>query len=263
MKKLCSLLLIVLLIGSMIIPASADVLWEPVGDKLFDYEKATPISKTYYVPEGLTVDLYSSPKRGKLLTTMEPGDRVYVGFSQEFFGTEWGVGYTRDGEFTEGWFRLGRLQREYDHDDFVAEFGSSFTKDAPVFTREDIDSTVYAWTYPGSGLADGTIPAEALESGYNDGKLEFHQVYTDPEGGRWGYVGYYMGHCGWVWLDDPTNPEPPYRAYHEAENTVTNTYEKENEPGSIRDLLPVIILAAVVVSVTDMIANRIKKRRAK
>lgn len=263
MKKLCSLLLIVLLVCSMVISASADVLWEPIGDKFYDHKKATTIAKTYFVPEGMTVDLYSAPKRGKLLKTLEAGERVYVGFSQEIFGAEWGVGYTRDGEFTEGWFRLGRLQKEYDHKDFVNEFGDTFTNDGPVFTKDDIQSTVYTWTVPGSGLGDGTISAEALQGSYNDGKLDFQHVYTDPEGGKWGYVGYFMGHCGWVWLDDPTNPEPPYHAYYEAENTVTNTYEEENAPGSFRDLLPVLILAAVVVALTDLAAGRMKKKRIK
>ena len=41
------------------------------------------------------------------------------------------------------------------------------------------------------------------------GTLHFLQTkdgqnfYTDPDGGRWGYVGYYMGRFGWVYLDDP------------------------------------------------------------
>jgi len=263
MKKMFVLLLSVLMVGSLIVTASADILWAPTEDKAFNHEKAILIDATYYVPDDMTVNLYSSPVGGKLLQTMEAGQKVYVGYSQEFSTEVWGVGYAKDENHQEGWFRLGRLQKEYDHKDFMAEHEAELTNDAPVFTKDDISSTVYTWTYPGSGVQSSSIPAEALRGNYNDGKLEFHYVYTDPTGGRWGYVGYFMGRCGWVWLDDPTNSEPTYRAEPNVTSTVTDTSETEKAPSRFRDLLPVLILAAIVVTGTDIMTKRMANKKSR
>lgn len=245
-RKLFALLMALTLAFALTVSVSADLLWEPT-DVYYDYEKCETVARTYYVPEGMTVNLYKSPDGGALIKTLEAGTRVYVGFRQEAGGEVWGVGYPIGDYQNEGWFRLGRLQLEYDHEEFMREHEVS--EQEGVITDYQIQDQIYAWTYPGSGILDSTIPE--INPDYNDGKLEYHSVYTDPDGGRWGYVGYYMGRCGWIYLDDLENPNPP-QFPQEAENTVTDASPTENAPLNF-SLWIIVILVAVVVIATGII----------
>lgn len=210
-------------------PAAADVLWEPYdNDYYLDHfvytpdekdeyseeeaerfdkarEALTVVSRVYFVPEGMTVNLYSAPEDGRLLTTLEAGSRVYIGFSNKINGEVWGVGYTI-GDNAQGWCRLGRLQLEYDSWAFSEDFQDQFTDYTGQMDSYEVKDRIYVWTYPGSGVQEGVI--SEIHPSYNDGKLECNYVYTDPEGGAWGYVGYYMGHRDWIYLSDPENPNP-------------------------------------------------------
>lgn len=245
-RKLFALLTALTLAFALAVSASADLLWEPT-DVYYDYEKCETVARIYYVPEGMTVNLYKSPDGGALIKTLEAGTRVYVGFRQEAGGEAWGVGYPIGDYQNEGWFRLGRLQLEYDHEEFMREHEVS--EQEGVITDYKIQDQIYAWTYPGSGILNRTIPE--INPDYNDGKLEYHSVYTDPDGGQWGYVGYYMGRCGWIYLDDLENPNPP-QFPQEAENTVTDASPTENAPLNF-SLWIIVLLVAVVVIATGII----------
>ena len=255
-RKLFALAAALTLAFALAVTASADILWEPT-DVYYDYEKSETVARTYYVPEGMTVNLYKSPNGGALIKTMEAGTRVYVGFRQEVGGEVWGVGYPVGG--SEGWFRLGRLQLEYDHEEFMKDHEVS--EQEGVITDYRIQDQIYTWTYPGSGILDRSIPE--INPNYNDGKLEYRCVYTDPDGGQWGYVGYYMGRCGWVWLDDPTDPNPPLRLHPEVENTVTDTSPTEAEPGGGRGgvLVWALVPVAAVVLVTAVGIAVVKRKK--
>ncbi|MBP3633442.1 MAG: hypothetical protein J6J43_02585, partial [Oscillospiraceae bacterium] len=186
MKRILSLCLIVLLLT---VTASADVLWEPYDNDYYwgNSEKVTSVAEKYEVPVGSTVNVYTAPEGGELIKTLEGGTVVYVGFSLEENGELWATGYPLYDYDTEGWFRLGRLQKQYSHQDFVNDYADHISAQEAYLTASDISGTVYTWTYPGSGVSDGTIPPEALDTDYNDGQLSYGLVYTDPEGGQWGY----------------------------------------------------------------------------
>lgn len=224
MKKLFCLLLVLLLVT---VTASADVLWEPYENDYYwkHAEAMSVIAAKYEVPQGMSVNIYTAPVNGTLLTTMEEGTVVYVGFSTTENGELWGTGYPLGDFDNEGWFRLGRLQKLYSHKEFVNDYADQIAAEEAWLIAADIGGTVYTWTYPGSGVSDGILEHELLSSGsdYNDGKVSYSLVYTDPEGGRWGYIGYHMGHVGWMYLENPTDPEPALRLYPEVENTVTDT----------------------------------------
>lgn len=253
-RKLFALAAALTLAFALAVTASADILWEPT-DVYYDYEKSETVARTYYVPEGMTVNLYKSPNGGALIKTMEAGTRVYVGFRQEVGGEVWGVGYPVGG--SEGWFRLGRLQLEYDHEEFMKDHEVS--EQEGVITDYRIQDQIYTWTYPGSGILDRSIPE--INPNYNDGKLEYRCVYTDPDGGQWGYVGYYMGRCGWIYLDDLENPNPP-QFPQEAENTVTDTSPTENAPVN-STLWLIAALVAVVAAGTGILIVCLKCKNKK
>lgn len=261
MKKLIVLLLSLTIVVSLAVTASADVLWTPVNDSYFNDSKTTTVADAYVVPEGMTVNLYKSPKSGTVLDTWQAGTRVYVGFKQEVDSEVWGVGYAYGDYENEGWFRLGRLQKEYGHEDFMEDFGELCVEsDGIVVTQDEVESYVYTWTYPGSGVGAGNLPKDILGGGYNDGVVSFSQIYTAPDGSRWGYVGYYMGRCGWVWLDDPDNPETPLFP-QEPESTVTDTSPTEDAPGPDSTVVIIVALVAAVVVVTGVLIV-VKKKKA-
>lgn len=253
-RKLFALAAALTLAFALAVTASADILWEPT-DVYYDYEKSETVARTYYVPEGMTVNLYKSPNGRALIKTMEAGTRVYVGFRQEVGGEAWGVGYPVGG--SEGWFRLGRLQLEYDHEEFMKDHEVS--EQEGVITDYRIQDQIYTWTYPGSGILDRSIPE--INPNYNDGKLEYRCVYTDPDGGQWGYVGYYMGRCGWIYLDDLENHNPP-QFPQEAENTVTDMSPTENAPVN-STLWLIAALVAVVAVGTGILIVCLKRKNKK
>ena len=260
MKKLLVLLLSLLMVCSMAVTASADILWEPFNDSFYDHKSCATVAATYFVPENMTVTLYQSPEDDTVLAVWDTGTRVYVGFKQTVNGEEWGVGYAYDNFNQEGWFRLGRLQKEYNHQDFIMDFGMECTQDDSVIvTKDDVEGDIPTWTYPGSGISAGNLPKDILGGGYNDGVVSFQHIYPAPDGSQWGYVGYYMGRCGWVWLDDPDNPETPLLV-QEPENTVTDTAPTEEAPGPDSTVVIIAALVAAVVVVTGVLIVVKKKK---
>jgi len=246
-KLLCICLIVVLSIG-LSLPASADVLWEPY-DVLF-YRSGLPrIDQTYFVLDGMTVNVYDHPFAKNVIKTMVAGDRMYVGAYDTVRGETWGVGYIVGSSDVRGWVRLDRLQKEYNNKDFYADFGDQCIATADQLTQLDIEREIQTWTYPGSGVLERTIPKEALQGGYNNGVMDFQYAYTDPDGGRWGYVGYFMGRCSWVYLDDPETTDAPVFP-QTPDNTVTDTEPGESNGISVLwILLPVLTAAAITAGV--------------
>lgn len=261
MKKLVTPLLCLCLLLSLTVTASADILWEPYTNAYYDYDKVETVAAAYVVPEGMTVNVYESPETPAVLTTWQAGTRVYVGFRQTVDGQVWGVGYAYGDYENEGWFRLGRLQKEYSHNDFMSTFGADCTEDESlVLTADDITGTVHTWTYPGSGTDAGSIPAEAVGGDYNNGVISFRTIYTDPDGGRWGHVGYYMGRVGWVYLEDPCAAETPLFIQTPV-NTVTDSSPTEEPPAPGLSLWLVAALTAAVVAATAVLLALTRRKR--
>ena len=263
LRKLISLLLCLLIFA---IPVSADILWEPHQNAYYNkvgYDEFSYMNRTYVVPEGMTANLYENPETGGLIRTLEAGTRIYIGPYATIDDEVWAAGYPKNDFETQGWVRLNRLQLEYDHQAFAEEYGDQFVTTDDLLTRQDIDSDVLSWTYPGSGISDRAIPPDALGGGYNDGVMNFQFVYTDPDGGRWGYVGYYMGRCGWVWLDDPTNPEPSYHLQQHTDSTVLDTAPEQDplKQDFGTNLVWIIIPVLLLIAGTAVAIVILKKKR--
>lgn len=274
MKKLAALLLSLLLVFSMAVSAAADLLWEP-RDPYYHEQTGYPRSSlycVYYVPEGLTSTVYRSPADPTVLAVLEPGTRIYVGFSLTIDGEEWGVGTVAGDSDVEGCFRLGRVQREYDHEAFRQDHLDQLAEtDTTFLYAEDVSQELLFWRYPGSGEITITIAKERLPDRQNpdDSPIGIQYIYADDEIGTWGYVSYYYGTKGWIYLDDPENPEAPMFP-REYPNTVTDTSPAEeplrvsveaDSPGNSSLYLVVGLVAAVVIATGIMIV--ILKRKHK
>ena len=260
-QKISGLFLTLILLISLPITASADILWEPLENDYYETHGGNFQSykdRTYVVPEGMTANLYQSPETGGLIKTLVAGTRIYIGPCSEINGETWAAGYPYGDWENEGWVRLDRLQLEYDHEDFLEDFADDITSSDAILAGAAIPVTelngkVQTWTYPGSGLSDRTLTFDGTEESYNDGMLTFTRIYTDPNGGQWGYIGYYMGRCGWAYLEDLYSTNPP-TSPQTLESTVTDTAPEEDDPilTSLKwTIIPVIILvvgtAAVIV----------------
>ena len=70
---LATLLLTLLLLGCLTLTASADVLWEPDEDPVYDYETAQTIARIYDVPADQTVNFYASPNDSQPAAVLHHG----------------------------------------------------------------------------------------------------------------------------------------------------------------------------------------------
>ena len=268
MKRIICLLAVFCLLT---VTVSADVLWEPYVDDYYNDHHQTmhSVNAKYAVPDGMSANIYDEPN-GKIIATMEACTIVYVGFSCEVEDEIWATGYPLYAYESEGWFRLGRLQKQYSHDEFTKDYSKDIGSGGQINT-EQIAGDVYTWTYPGSGVSAGVLEQALFESSnYNDGILEYSLIYTDPNGGKWGYVGYYMGPCGWIYLDDLSNPDPAFRLNPKVENTVTDTTSEDKSQPSKQaaeatkpSYTLAFVLVGAVVTVTALGITYIKKHNKK
>ena len=266
--KILSFTLICILICTFQLTVYADLLvfpGDPSGrNDYFDnhiHRSLTPIGQDYQVPNGMTVTLYESPESGGILKTMTAGDIITIAYQLELNETVWGIGRAYP---DTGWVRLGRLQKIYSPEDFLADYDADIKQ--PFLAALDVSQftePIYVWTYPGSGVLKHTIEPEFFspEEYYHEGKLEYRKLYIDPSGQHWVYVGYFLGQLnGWILLDDLHNPTPAFLLNPVVKNTVTDTSPIEEEPkfSIFSSLLWITILIAAVTSITALAIYALK-----
>lgn len=258
-KSFCILLVLVLTVVSV----SADILWEPYDNNYYNnagYENFSYMNRTYVVPEGTTANLYKNPETGGLIKTCSAGTRLYIGPYAEINGEIWAAGYAYSDFENEGWVRLNRLQLEYSTEEFMKDYSEQISSEPAVFDTADLNGEIPSWTFPGSGIQQRILTFTGEAMGYNDGKLECTVVYTDPAGNRWGYVGYYMGRTGWIYLEDLYATEPPIQIYPQLASTVTDTAPEANPSGS---MIWIAIPVAAVILATGTAIVLLRKKHTK
>ena len=261
LRKFFALLLVLLV---FVLPASADVLWEPYENQYYsnaDYRDFTYLGQTYFVPDGMTANIYKNPETGGLIITYAAGTRIYIGPSIEIDGELWGCGYVYGPNDIEGWVRLNRLQKEYSNADFLEDYAAQISYDPVILDTTELNGEIPSWTFPGSGIPQRTLTFTGEFVEYNEGKLECHTIYTDAEGHRWGLVGYYMGPTGWIYLEDLYTTQPPVYTYDQLNSTVTDTSPEEDPGGS--SMVWIAIPVAVLVLGTAIAIVLLKKKSKK
>lgn len=254
-RRLFSLLLALLTLSALVLPASADIIWEP-EDSFYNKhrEECNYVNRSYELAGyGGTVTLFTAPG-GSNKATLDNGLRGGVQFTWEGDGITWGYLSWVDGRSVEGWVPMDDLSLIYDSWEFQVDHASEISDTGPV--PVDFQEAVL-YSYPNGPSWEGTLKEDA---GYQPFSEVFTSLYTDENGLRWGYVGYYMGHReAWVCLDDPMNTE-----------LNTGVVPAAPSPAQVRGSAtvtagpPVMLMAgglvAAVVIVTGILIWKLKKR---
>ena len=250
MKKLCSLLLCVLLAAGLAGPALADVIWEPDDDfYTAHYDECTLVQADFEAQTDTAIQ--KSPEDAAVLETVPAGETVYVSFLWH------GWGYA---ETTGGWVDLSGFRKLYDESDFLAAHQHELTDEEGTVSRAENDPIVL-WTFPGSGVIADVIRRDDFDWAEDD--PAYYTLWTDEDGARWGRVGYYYSARGWICLDKPGADDLPGTApVYAAEDSAGEApaWDSEPEPDQIAGLV-IAIVAAVVLVTAILLAVLLRKRK--
>ena len=258
-KRLISLLFAVSVMLSLASPALADIIWEPENSFYEKHRNECVYENRAYELAGYdgSVSLWSAPN-GTVQQELPNGGQGTVQFRWSGDGVEWGYLYNVLENWQEGgWAPMDDLTLIYDSRQFLEDHASEILEGDPV--PVDFDSAVL-YSYPG-GPVSGILKEDAAYMPFSE---VFSTLYTDGDGCRWGYVGYYMGHRnGWVCLDDPLNEQldtnivavEPSAAQLRGAPTVT--------PGVTQQTPLVLagVLVVLVVVVTLLIIRKVRPKK--
>lgn len=205
-RKLLALLTAVLMMIAMVTPAFADIIWEPEGNSFYEsHSGECSYHNRSYLANGEKgyVTVRTAPDSLTEVVNIANGTlffAVHVWTDKD--GTQWGVGYPAGQWKTEGWVKLSEMAMIYDYISFEEDHGDEFqTYDGSV----DGLTEACSYSYPG-----GVYRSKMENWSGGDFILSdcFDVLYTDENGLRWSYVGYYFGNKNfWVCIDDPMNEE--------------------------------------------------------
>lgn len=202
-RKLIALLTVLLLLAAMATPAFADIIWEPRGDSFYEsHRDECDYHDRSYLANGEKgyVTVKASPDSLIEVANLANGTRFFVVHVWEGKdGTQWGVGYPSGQWDKEGWVKLSEMAMVYDYISFNEDHSHEFQE---YDGSGDHLTEAYVYSYPGG------VCGSRMEQGSGDYTFAqaFNNLYTDENGLRWTFVGYYMGHRdGWVCIDDPMN----------------------------------------------------------
>lgn len=203
-RKLLALLTALLLLATMITPAFADLIWEPMGNGFYENhrDECEYVNRAFRAngAEGY-VTIKKAPDSAGEIMNVNNGTTLFVNFVwTDKDGTRWGIGYPAGVFDKEGWILLSDMAMIYDYRDFEEDHGKEFQK---YDGSADDLTAACAYSYPG-----GVYESKLEGFGGGDFTLSdcFDILYTDANGLRWSYVGYFYGHRNcWVCIDDPLN----------------------------------------------------------
>ena len=137
------------------------------------------------------------------------------------------------------------MAKVYSSGDFKQEHQDEFGEYQGELDEYVIEEGIVLWDYPG-----GKSSPNKLLSYLNDEPPMYDYLYTDPDGNRWTYIGYYYGYRNvWVCIDAPE--EEQIEIHYETEETEEELHPaKAPEEGlSNGSGVPGLKLAAGLVAI--------------
>lgn len=254
-KRLCAFLLALLTVLPLALPAAADMIWEP-EDAFYSRhrEQCTYVNRQYTLAgyDG-TVQLWSAPD-GMVQQTLDNGQPVTVSFVWQGQAVQWGYISGVDGDWNKGgWVPMDDLALVYDSAQFFIDHEDDIVEVDHVETQF---TQALLYRYPGGPTAGGVLKEDA---NYLPFSQAFNTLYTDADGLRWAYVGYYMGHRQyWICLDDPMNSELDTTVVEADASPAQQRGRPTVEPNLVQRL-PWALAAALVGAVVALTLLLIRK----
>ena len=209
-RKLTTMLLAAAVLLTLAFPAFADVMWEPYGNVFYENhrEEMNYVDRAYLAngKDGY-ITLLSAPDSFVEVTNLPNGTVFRVGMTwEDKDGVLWTVGnysvYNGESwEWFDGWVPMSELALIYDEKEFCADHANEIGE---YDGSGDHLTEVCLYSYPGGEYSFTMKESE----GYQTFDEAFTYLYTDENGLRWTYLGYYMGRLNsWICIDDPLNEE--------------------------------------------------------
>ena len=269
-KRLFILMTLLVLVVSLPLSVSADLIYQPRDDFFKEYwDDCRPIDTVRIAngPDG-KVTIYKSPKDSQIQGTIPNGEEVYIAWVYTASnGIDWGCVYLW-GENIEGWIPMPYAEPiqyvpTYGSADFWEEFKDRIEEEnGDLYDLAGLE--IRYWRYPGSENCK-TIK---LEPG--DFAPAYQYTFVDISGQKWCMIRNYEGmESSWVCLDNPAADYDTLYANH-APQPVTKpeippqTYPvhtgKIITPGSISPTTILITVAAVAaISIALLVVLKNKK----
>ena len=214
MRKIkCTVLFMVALLLTCSIAVYADIIVEP-NNSFYERHRTECVylNRSFYAnsKEGF-VSITKEPGSKTVTTAVENGETIYIKFTYNFNGEQWGIteietpqkNYT---EWPAGWIPMEQLLPIYDYISFEEDHGSEiydYTGDSEALASAP---EIVFWPWPGSGSITHTLERPV---GY-EGPFDYTDAYKDNEGREWVFLTYWVGNRNvWVCVDDPANRNIP------------------------------------------------------
>lgn len=209
--RLSALILALAVACALAAPASADVLWEPMNSFYDAHRDECEYEGRSYLANGAQgyVTILDAPGSAGQVYNVPNAESIFAGYRWTAAdGTRWyaceyalpmagGEGW----DWKQGWAPASEIALIYDHLCFEEDHGDEF---AEYDGSGDALKKVCLYSYPG-GMLQNTLEEDQA---YQPFAETFEKLYTDEQGRRWAFIGYYMGRQNaWACLDDPLNED--------------------------------------------------------
>lgn len=260
MKKILSILIAVILAMSCALSVSADVVFEP-DDNFYTRNADKCVLVERYFVATKTVYTVNEPNSDITYGKLNKDDEVYISYTYEDKnGIVWGLISFSD---VSGWIPMGYLEVVYDNISFTEEFGDKFVEPDSIdeLFKANLSNTdpIVFWEYPGS---ESYWEFEAWQDSYSD--IGFLYLFDDASGATWGYVAYYYGASGWVYIDNPSSTEVTTPLERDSQNIYYGSVLDDDsvvEKGGLSTIWIAVTLVCVVCVATGVIILIITKKK--
>lgn len=225
-RTLCAMLAAAMLL----LPCAAfgDVIWEP-EDSFYrrHQEECFHEERRAFIASGVEgfAYIYDAPDRGDR-RKLDNGSEVYC----EWFYTDENGAQWACMDADEGWINLHDFKIKYDWIAFEEEHRGEIREETVELDASDgAGDAIIFYAYPGSERKDFEMSLSNF-----GGEMSVSKTYTDDEGRRWGFVGYWYGRRNlWISLDDPTAEVPPAAEQPEPIGTGAPEYTEPKGGGAL------------------------------